>query len=90
MELQLTPEQGMLAEAAAELVARRCGDDGVVGEGESGRLWDDLAEFGALEGGDDALGTVDLALIARALGARLAAVPLVDSAALLLVAARAR
>lgn len=84
MELQLTPEQGMLAEAAAELVARRSGDDGVVGEGDSGRLWDDLVEFGAFE--TDALGTVGLALLTRALGERLGAVPLVDSAALLLVA----
>jgi alkylation response protein AidB-like acyl-CoA dehydrogenase len=84
VELQLTPEQGMLAEAAAELVSRRCGDNGVVGEAESTRLWEDLTEFGALEA--DALGTVDLALVARTLGERLAAVPLVDSAALLLVA----
>ena len=84
MDLQLTPEQGMLVEAAAELVGRRCGDDGIVGADGSAKLWDDLVEFGALEPG--ALGTVELALLARALGERLAAVPLVDSAALLLAA----
>jgi alkylation response protein AidB-like acyl-CoA dehydrogenase len=86
VELQLTAEQGMLAEAAAELVARRSSDDGIVGAGESARLWGDLVEFGALGAGEDALGTVDLALLARALGERLATAPLVDSAALLLVA----
>jgi len=85
MELQLTSEQGMLTEAAEELVAHRCGDDGIARADEWGELWGDLVEFGALGTGDDALGTVDLALIARVVGERLATVPFVDSAAFVVV-----
>src|SRR3954465_6017201 len=86
MELQLTAEQGMLAESIRELIGRRSGDDGLV-PAESGEpLWRELRDFGALEIGpsEGERGTVELALIARALGEHLAAVPLVDTAALLL------
>ena len=82
MEFGLTDEQGLLAETVRELVARGSGEDGVVPEAADGPLWQELVEFGTLETG--ALSTVDLALVARALGERLAAVPLVDTAALLL------
>jgi alkylation response protein AidB-like acyl-CoA dehydrogenase len=45
-------------------------------------LWPSLVEFGALEvGGDEGLGAVELALVARSVGARLSAVPYVDTAA---------
>jgi alkylation response protein AidB-like acyl-CoA dehydrogenase len=51
-------------------------------ETEHGRLWASLVDFGALSvGGDDGLGAVELCLIARALGAHLAPVPYVGSAA---------
>ncbi len=88
MELQLTDEQGMLAESVRELLGRRAGEDGLVPEEAAGPLWRELVDFGALEIGPSAgaLGAVDLALVARALGERLAAVPLVDTAALLLAA----
>ena len=72
MDLQLTEEQRLLSESVDELVAREPAD----------RLWESLVEFGALEvGGDEGLGAVELALVARSLGAALAAVPYADSAA---------
>jgi alkylation response protein AidB-like acyl-CoA dehydrogenase len=48
------------------------------GDDERARLWAALTEFGALED----LGAVELCLIARALGAHLASVPFLGSAAL--------
>ena len=86
MELQLTDEQEMLAESIRELVGRRSGEDGIVSAAAGESVWRELVDFGVLEIGpsEAELGTVDLALVARALGERLAAVPLVDTAALLL------
>lgn len=86
MELQLTDEQEMLAESIRELVGRRSGEDGIVSAEAGASVWRELVDFGVLEIGpsEAELGTVDLALVARALGERLAAVPLVDTAALLL------
>ena len=86
MELQLTAEQGMLAESIRELIGRMSGDDGLVPAAAGESLWRELRDFGALEIGpsEAQLGTVELALIARALGEHLAAVPLVDTAALFL------
>lgn len=86
MELQLTDEQEMLAESIRELVGRRSGEDGIVSAEAGESVWRELVDFGVLEIGpsEAELGTVDLALVARALGERLAAVPLVDTAALLL------
>lgn len=80
MDLQLTDEQTWLAESVAELIARTWGDDGLVAGDSGPALWDALVEFGALE--TDALGAVELALVARALGERLTAVPFTGSAAL--------
>ena len=72
MDLQLTEEQSWLRESVDELLAR---------EPEE-RLWESLVAFGALEvGGHDGLGAVELALVARSVGARLAAVPYAESAA---------
>ena len=72
MDLQLTEEQRWLAESVDELVTREPAD----------RLWAALVEFGALEiGGDDGLGAVELSLVARELGAKLAAIPYPESAA---------
>ena len=73
MDLELSDEQRWLSEAVDTLLAR---------EAEPGLLWDRLVEFGALSvGGDDGLGAVELCLIARALGAHLAPVPYLGSAA---------
>jgi len=77
VDLQLTEEQRWLAESVDELLAR----------GEPDTLWPSLVEFGALEiGGDDGLGVVELALVARSIGEYLAAVPYVDSASVCYVA----
>jgi alkylation response protein AidB-like acyl-CoA dehydrogenase len=73
MDLELSDEQRWLSESVDTLLAR---------QSEHGRLWESLVEFGALSvGGDDGLGAVELCLISRALGARLAAVPYLGSAA---------
>jgi alkylation response protein AidB-like acyl-CoA dehydrogenase len=73
MDLELSDEQAWLSEAVETLLARDVGN---------GRLWTSLVEFGALSvGGEEGLGAVELCLIARALGAHLAPVPYVDSAA---------
>lgn len=69
MDLRPTEEQTLLSEAVDELLARAGGDD----------AWRSLVQFGALA--IDELGVVELALVARAVGARLAAVPYVESAA---------
>ena len=62
-----------LSEAVDTLLGREADDD---------RLWASLVEFGALSvGGDEGLGAVELCLIARALGAHLAPVPYLGSAA---------
>jgi alkylation response protein AidB-like acyl-CoA dehydrogenase len=79
MDLELSDEQRWLSEAVATLLAR---------DGEQGRLWPSLVEFGALSvGGDDGLGAIELCLIARALGAHLAPVPYLGSAAVRFAAA---
>ena len=73
MDLELSDEQRWLSESVETLLAR---------EAEHGRLWASLVEFGALSvGGEDGLGAVELCLIARALGAHLAPVPYLGSAA---------
>jgi alkylation response protein AidB-like acyl-CoA dehydrogenase len=73
MDLELSDEQTWLSEAVDTLLAR---------EAEDGRLWASLVEFGALSvGGEEGLGAVELCLIARALGAHLAPVPYLGSAA---------
>jgi alkylation response protein AidB-like acyl-CoA dehydrogenase len=68
VDLQPTEEQTLLAATADELLAREPAE----------RAWPALVEFGALE---DGLGAVELALVARAVGARLAAVPYAETAA---------
>src|SRR3954465_11489447 len=67
MDLELTDEQTWLAESVDTLLNRHAGGD----------LWRHLVEFGALE----SLGAVELTLVARALGAHLAAVPYTVTAA---------
>jgi len=73
MDLELSDEQKWLGESVETLLAR---------EAEPERLWERLVDFGALAvGGDDGLGAVELCIIARALGAHLAPVPYLGSAA---------
>jgi alkylation response protein AidB-like acyl-CoA dehydrogenase len=73
MDLELSDEQKWLGEAVETLLER---------ETDGNRLWASLVEFGALSvGGDEGLGAVELCLIARALGAHLAPVPYLGSAA---------
>ena len=71
MDLELSDEQTWLSEAVGTLLERKADE-----------LWPSLVEFGALSvGGDEGLGAVELCLIARALGAHLAPVPYIGSAA---------
>jgi alkylation response protein AidB-like acyl-CoA dehydrogenase len=71
MDLELSDEQTWLSEAVETLLERKADE-----------LWPSLVEFGALSvGGDEGLGAVELCLIARALGAHLAPLPYVGSAA---------
>ncbi len=73
MDLELSDEQRWLSESLETLLAR---------EAEPAQLWARLGDFGALSvGGDDGLGAVELCLIGRALGAHLAPVPYLGSAA---------
>ena len=72
MDLELSDEQRWLTESVETLLAREAAPD----------LWARLVDFGALSVGAEAgLGAVELCLIARALGAQLAPVPYVASAA---------
>src|SRR5512133_1976639 len=74
MDLELSDEQTWLSEALDTLLAR---------EPQGADLWASLVDFGALTvGGEEGLGAIELCLIARALGAHLAPVPYLGSAAL--------
>jgi alkylation response protein AidB-like acyl-CoA dehydrogenase len=86
MDLELSDEQTWLAESVQTLLARewRPAPDAPYGdEAQRDRLWRALVDFGALTvGGDEGLGAVELCVISRALGAHLAPVPYLASAAL--------
>jgi alkylation response protein AidB-like acyl-CoA dehydrogenase len=74
MDLELSDEQRWLSESVEGLLARHSSDQQEV--------WRSLVDFGALTvGGEEGLGAIELCLIARALGANLAAVPYIGSAA---------
>ena len=76
MDLELTDEQGLLAESVQQLLAKSSGP----------AAWPALVDFGVLELASDVdgeVGAVELALVARAVGERLEAVPLIDTAATL-------
>src|SRR5688500_4429294 len=85
MDLELTDEQTWLAESVDTLLRREWpGAERAheAGQDERAKLWRALVEFGALAvDREDGLGAVELCLLARATGAHLASVPLVDSAA---------
>ena len=90
MDFELTEEQRLLGESVAELLRREGGENGSVAPESGARLWRALVEFGALDVGprEDALGAVETAIVARALGEHLAAVPLVATAAVRYVVGR--
>jgi alkylation response protein AidB-like acyl-CoA dehydrogenase len=69
MDLELTHEQSLLAESVQQLLQQNPGP----------AAWPALVEFGALELAE--IGAVELALVARELGARLEATPLIDTCA---------
>jgi alkylation response protein AidB-like acyl-CoA dehydrogenase len=86
MDLELTDEQRWLSESVDTLLAReslpieRMADATAA---QRRRVWEELVAFGALSlGGEDGIGAVEACLIARSLGAHLAAAPYVASAAL--------
>ena len=85
MDLELTDEQTWLSESIDTLLMREwVGPDAAAGAtpAERDRLWERLAAFGALMvDAEDGLGAVELCLAARALGAHLASVPYLGSAA---------
>jgi alkylation response protein AidB-like acyl-CoA dehydrogenase len=85
MDLELTDEQIWLSESIDTLLARewvpaeRATD---AGPDRQRRVWDELVAFGALAvGREQGLGAVELCLIARELGRRLASVPFIPSTA---------
>lgn len=72
MDLELTDEQQLLSGSVETLLER---------SEESAEIWENLIEFGALMVDEEALGAVELCLICRNLGAHLASIPYLDSAA---------
>jgi alkylation response protein AidB-like acyl-CoA dehydrogenase len=75
MDLELSDEQRWLSESVKALLTRYGTDQEA--------LWPSLVDFGALTvGGAEGLGAIELCLIARELGAHLAPVPYLGSAAL--------
>src|SRR5919202_3953343 len=81
MDLELSDEQTWLADAVGTLLSRTW-PPGTARAADRRALWRSLVDFGALSvGGDEGLGAVELCLVARALGAHLAPVPWLASAA---------
>lgn len=72
MDLELTDEQKLLSNSVETLLERG---------GDAADTWAKLVEFGGLMVGPEGLGAVELCLIANRLGAHLAAVPYLGSAA---------
>jgi alkylation response protein AidB-like acyl-CoA dehydrogenase len=72
VDLELSDEQRWVGESADALLIRADGAEAV---------WRGLVDFGALSVGDDGLGAIELCLIARAVGAHLAPVTYLGSAA---------
>jgi alkylation response protein AidB-like acyl-CoA dehydrogenase len=85
VDLELTDEQVWLSDSVETLLTREwpaAEQAREAGAAERGRLWSALVDFGALSvDPEDGLGAVELCLVARALGAHLASVPYLGSAA---------
>jgi alkylation response protein AidB-like acyl-CoA dehydrogenase len=86
MDLELTDEQRWLSESVETLLTRdwpAAEQAFAAGDTERERAWAALVEFGVLAvDRNEGLGAVELCLVARALGAHLASVPFLGSAAL--------
>jgi alkylation response protein AidB-like acyl-CoA dehydrogenase len=85
MDLELSDEQKWLAESVETLLSRHWPAptaEWVTDSGARAKLWSELVDFGALTVADDGLGAIELCLIARALGRRLAVAPFIGSAAI--------
>ena len=86
MDLELSDEQRWLSESVDTLLDREwLPVETVAGATveRRRRVWEQLVAFGALSlGGDDGIGAIEACLIARSLGAHLAAAPYVASAAI--------
>jgi alkylation response protein AidB-like acyl-CoA dehydrogenase len=86
MNLELSDEQTWLSESVETLLTRYWVDPGAAWEAGANarrKVWQQLAEFGALDiGREEGLGAIELCLVSRALGAHLASVPFLDNAAL--------
>jgi alkylation response protein AidB-like acyl-CoA dehydrogenase len=78
MDLELTDEQQWLSESVDTLLHREWTPAGT--DEDRRRVWRELVAFGALAVGED-IGAIEACLIARALGAHLASVPFIGSAA---------
>jgi alkylation response protein AidB-like acyl-CoA dehydrogenase len=85
MDLELSNEQTLLSESVETLLTREwVGADRAFAAtpADRDRLWRSLVEFGGLSvDREDGLGAVELCLVCRTLGAHLAAVPYLGSAA---------
>src|SRR5829696_2572291 len=86
MDLELSDEQSWLSDAVELLLAREWNpapEDPLGEQDARTALWASLVEFGGLSvGHEDGLGAIELCLIARHLGAHLAPLPYIGSAAL--------
>lgn len=83
MDLRFTSEQDLLGEAVRQMLSQRSEASSLIDASQSKAVWRDLVEFGGLNVGvgDEELGAVELAIVARALGERLAPIPYGDSVA---------
>ena len=86
MDLELTDEQRWLSESIETLLTRdwpAAEQAFSAGDAERERVWAALTDFGVLAvDRNEGLGAIELCLVARALGAHLASVPFLGSAAL--------
>jgi alkylation response protein AidB-like acyl-CoA dehydrogenase len=85
MDLELSDEQKWLAESVETLLSRHWpapAAEWATDPGVRAKLWSELVDFGALTVADDSLGAIELCLVARALGKRLAVAPFIGSAAI--------
>ena len=83
MDLELSDEQVWIEESINTLLDRQWPAAEAAwqaGESDRARLWGHLVEFGVLSGAGTDLGAIELCLVARAIGAHLASVPLLGSA----------
>jgi alkylation response protein AidB-like acyl-CoA dehydrogenase len=82
VDLELSDEQVWIEESINTLLDRQWPAAEAAwqaGKSDFARLWEHLVGFGLLSGAGTDLGAIELCLVARAIGAHLASVPLLDS-----------